>query len=137
MGRSRKSPLLKKRREFLLLCMAFPGLLKALSIIESRFPSYRYVMEEFDIDPSYIRDPWFVEFITKNEERYRRFYENSTKRGKAYIPLFKDLLSSGGLSHLFIYLSIINILVFLGSNWNEIPMESRVFWRSPEMNFNP
>jgi membrane-bound lytic murein transglycosylase D len=47
-----------------------------------------------------------VEFITKNEARYRRFYENSTKRGKAYIPLFKDLLNSGGLSHLFIYLSM-------------------------------
>ena len=94
------------RRSFLLWTAALPALVHALSIIEAKFPSYSYVMREFDIDPSYIRDPSFVEFITKNEERYRRFYENSTKRGKAYIPLFKDLLNSGGLSHLFIYLSM-------------------------------
>ncbi|WP_292658339.1 lytic transglycosylase domain-containing protein [Nitratifractor sp.] len=63
-------------------------------------------MQEFDIDPGYIRDPWFQGFVTKNEAKYRRFYENSLHRGKAYIPLFKDLLSSGGLSHLFIYMSM-------------------------------
>ena len=94
------------RRSFLLLAAGFPLLLEALSILEAKFPSYRYVMEEFDIPPSYIHDPTFSEFILKNEGRYRRFYENSTRRGKAYIPLFKDLLSSGGLSHLFIYLSM-------------------------------
>ncbi len=63
-------------------------------------------MQEFDIAPTYIRDPWFQDFVVKNEAKYRRFYENSTRRGKAYIPLFKDLLSSGGLSHLFIYMSM-------------------------------
>jgi len=63
-------------------------------------------MREFDIAPTYIRDPWFQDFVIKNEAKYRRFYENSTRRGKAYIPLFKDLLSSGGLSHLFIYMSM-------------------------------
>ena len=94
------------RRSFLLACVLLPGGLGALSILESKFPSYRYVMREFDIDPSYINDPWFREFIFRNEERYRRFYENSLKRGKEYIPLFKDLLSSGGLSHLFVYLSM-------------------------------
>jgi len=77
----------------------------ALSVSE-RFPSYSYVMEEFDIDPSYVRDPRFVQFVEQNEERYRRFYENSTRRGKEYIPLFKNLLNAGGLSHLFVYLSM-------------------------------
>jgi membrane-bound lytic murein transglycosylase D len=95
-----------ERRHFLLLLAALPGVLSALSILETKYPSYRYVMKEFDIDPSYIRDPWFSDFILRNEERYRRFYENSLKRGKEYIPLFKDLLSSGGLSHLFVYLSM-------------------------------
>ena len=94
------------RREFLLAALALPGVLRALSRLEVKFPSYRYVMEEFDIDSSYIRDPWFSEFILRNETRYRRFYENSTQRGKAYIPLFRDLLNSGGLSHLFVYLSM-------------------------------
>ena len=37
------------RRSFLLLAAGFPLLLEALSILEAKFPSYRYVMEEFDI----------------------------------------------------------------------------------------
>ena len=86
--------------------IALPGWLSALSVLESKFPSYSYVFKEFDIDPGYIRNPSFVNFILKNESRYRRFYENSTKRGKAYIPLFKDILSAGGLSHLFVYMSM-------------------------------
>ena len=94
------------RRAFLAGALCAPLWLCALSILETKYPSYRYVMEEFDIDPSYIRDPWFSRFIFENEDRYRRFYENSLKRGKEYIPLFKDLLSSGGLSHLFVYLSM-------------------------------
>jgi len=83
-----------------------PAKQRPRSILEERFPSYRYVMETFDIDPSYIRDPWFVEFITRNEGKYRRFYEHSLRRGERYIPLFKDMLGSKGLSHLFVYLSM-------------------------------
>jgi len=74
--------------------------------IAQRFPSSSYVLKQFDIDPSYVHSPDFVEFVSKNEAKYRRFYENSTKRGKEYIPLFKNLLSNGGLSHLFIYMSM-------------------------------
>ncbi len=74
--------------------------------LKQKFPNYRYVLEQFDIDPSYIDDPYFVDFVLKNEAKYRRFYTSSTKRGKDLIPLFKSLLTSGGLSHLFIYLSM-------------------------------
>lgn len=105
-GGDRKSRVSAGRRSFLLAAALSPVWLRALSILETKFPSYAYVMGEFDIDPSYINDPWFSEFILKNEARYRRFYENSLQRGKEYIPLFKDLLNSGGLSHLFVYLSM-------------------------------
>ncbi|WP_457607630.1 transglycosylase SLT domain-containing protein [Nitratifractor sp.] len=85
--------------------LLLPGVLAALSI-DRKFPSYSYVLKEFDIPLSYIRDPYFVSFIEKYEEKYRRFYRNSTKRGKAYIPLFREMLGSGGLSHLFLYMSM-------------------------------
>ena len=96
----------KRRRLFLFGLLALPVFLRALSILELKYPSATYVLKQFDIDPSYIRHPSFVDFILKNEARYRRFYENSSRRGKAYIPLFKELLSSGGLSHLFVYMSM-------------------------------
>ncbi|WP_456458061.1 transglycosylase SLT domain-containing protein [Nitratifractor sp.] len=94
------------RRLFLLGLILLPVSMKALSILEVKYPSASYVLKEFDIDPTYIRNPSFVDFILRNETRYRRFYENSAKRGKTYIPLFKELLSSGGLSHLFVYMSM-------------------------------
>jgi membrane-bound lytic murein transglycosylase D len=74
--------------------------------LREKFPSYAYVLREFDVDPSYIDNPDFRNFILKNESRYRRFYTNSLKRGKDLIPLFKNLLTTGGLSHLFIYMSM-------------------------------
>ncbi len=94
------------RRLFLLGLVLLPVSMQALSILEAKYPSASYVLKQFDIDPAYIRNPSFVDFILRNETRYRRFYENSAKRGKAYIPLFKEMLSSGGLSHLFVYMSM-------------------------------
>jgi membrane-bound lytic murein transglycosylase D len=83
---------------------------EALSIsqlsLTEKFPSYEYVLREFDIDKHYIENVEFVDFVLTNEEKYRRFYENSARRGKKYIPLFKDLLVSDGLSHLFVYMSM-------------------------------
>ena len=94
------------RRHFLATILLLPFTLRALSLMESKFPSSAYVLKSFDIDPRYVNSSDFVDFVLKNESKYRRFYENSTKRGKAYIPLFKELLSSGGLSHLFVYMSM-------------------------------
>ena len=96
----------RSRRLFLLGSVLLPASITALSILEAKYPSASYVLKQFDIDPAYLRNPSFVDFILRNEIRYRRFYENSVKRGKTYIPLFKELLSSGGLSHLFIYMSM-------------------------------
>ncbi|NPA76001.1 MAG: transglycosylase SLT domain-containing protein [Euryarchaeota archaeon] len=76
------------------------------SYLAQKYPSYRYVMRQFDVNASYIDNPQFVEFVRKNEAKYRRFYTNSLKRGKDYIPTFTELLLSNGLSHLFIYLSM-------------------------------
>jgi len=81
------------------------GMLHASRLAE-RYPSYRYVMQQLDIDPRYIDDPQFVEFVGRYEAKYRRFYTNSLKRGKEYIPTFTELLLSNGLSHLFVYLSM-------------------------------
>jgi membrane-bound lytic murein transglycosylase D len=74
--------------------------------LRKRFPNYQYVLEQLDINPNYINDPYFRNFIIKNEARYRRFYTNSLKRGRDLVPIFKNLLTSGGLSHLFIYMSM-------------------------------
>ena len=74
--------------------------------LAKKYPSYRFVMQKLDVNESYIHDPQFVEFVTKNEAKYRRFYTRSVERGAKLIPTFTELLLSHGLSHLFVYLSM-------------------------------
>jgi membrane-bound lytic murein transglycosylase D len=74
--------------------------------LAQKYPSYKYVMEKLDVDPSYIDDSQFVSFVNKHEGKYRRFYTNSIQRGKKYIPAFTEMLLSSGISHLFVYLSM-------------------------------
>lgn len=74
--------------------------------IPKKYPSYSYVLKEFDIDETYVFEPQFENFVAKNEKRFKRFYKNSVKRGKDYMPMFTDLLVKDGLSQLFVYLSM-------------------------------
>ena len=74
--------------------------------IPQKYPNYKYVLEEFDIPKTYISEPQFEAFVTKNEDRFKRFYQNSVKRGAEYMPMFTDLLLKDGLSQLFVYLSM-------------------------------
>jgi len=78
----------------------------AMSDLSRSYPSSGLVLKEFDIDRRYIQNQDFLKFVENNEKKYRQFYENSLKRGKEYIPLFRDLLHSQGLSQLFVYLSM-------------------------------
>jgi len=93
------------RRTFILALPLLPALLYPTALQKS-YPNFETVFKEFDIQASYIENPDFMKFVTLNEEKYRRFYKNSLKRGAAYIPMFKQLLISQGLSDLFIYMSM-------------------------------
>jgi len=96
---------MKRTWGWLLALYLWTGVLGA-SPLAKAYPSYRYVMEQFDVNASYIDNPQFVDFVQKNEAKYRRFYTHSIQRGKDYIPTFTELLLSNGLSHLFVYLSM-------------------------------
>jgi len=85
----------------------FLGVVSLFAIdIPRKYPSYAYVLHEFDIDETYVFDPKFEDFVSKNETKFKRFYNNSVRRGREYMPMFKDLLAKDGLSHLFVYLSM-------------------------------
>ncbi|HHD78598.1 MAG TPA: LysM peptidoglycan-binding domain-containing protein [Epsilonproteobacteria bacterium] len=75
--------------------------------ISKTYPSYRYVLNEFDIDKSYIYNDEFVYFALNNEKNLKRFYKRSLQRGKKLLPMMKGLLMHKGVSDVFIYLSMI------------------------------
>jgi len=78
----------------------------ALSLSQ-KYPSYKYVFHEFNVDDSYIDDAEFVYFVSKYESKMKRFYKRSLKRGKVILPTMQGLLVNDGVSDLFIYLSMV------------------------------
>jgi membrane-bound lytic murein transglycosylase D len=75
--------------------------------IIDKYPSYKYVFNEFDIEKEYIYESDFNDFFHKNEKGLRLFYKRSLKRGRDILPTMKDLLVTEGVSDLFIYLSMV------------------------------
>jgi membrane-bound lytic murein transglycosylase D len=72
-----------------------------------KYPSYAYVLSEFDIETGYIFDYDFEKFVQKYEKRLTRFYEASLKRGDFIIPTIKRGLIDNNMSDLLVYLSTI------------------------------
>jgi len=97
---------MKNYIKFIFLFVYFSSTLYAYNI-EKKYPSYRYVFNEFDIDKSYINDAGFSSFVLKNEKKLKKFYIRSLQRGKKILPTMKGLLVGEGVSDLFIYLSMI------------------------------
>lgn len=92
------------KRVFVILVL-FSMFVEAMNI-PKKYPSYSYVLKEFDIPETYAFEPQFEEFVSANETKFKRFYKNSVVRGREYMPMFTDLLVKDGLSQLFVYLSM-------------------------------
>ncbi|PTB87993.1 lytic transglycosylase [cyanobacterium G8-9] len=75
--------------------------------LESKYPSYSYVFNEFDVDESYLYDASFISFVSKNEHSLKAFYQRSLERGEEILPMMQGQLLNDGVSDLFIYLSMI------------------------------
>lgn len=75
--------------------------------IAKSYPSYPYVLNEFDIDKEYIHNDEFITFVQHNEKKLIQFYKRSLQRGKEILPLMKNILIGEGVSDVFIYLSMI------------------------------
>ena len=77
------------------------------SNIRSDFPSYNYILTEFDIDESFIDNPEFQKFVQKNQYKFRKRYMNAVKRGGLIIPTLREMMYERDISPLFIYLSMV------------------------------
>ena len=75
--------------------------------LEEKYPSYRYVFSEFDVDESYLYDDTFASFVAQHEKNLKSFYRRSLDRGQEILPTMKGLLVEDGVSDLFIYLSMV------------------------------
>lgn len=95
-----------KLSKYFLLIVGLNATIYAMNL-EDKYPSYRYVFNEFSVDKSYIHNEAFRAFSKKNELFLYRFYTRSLKQGKSVLPIMRGLLVGEGISDLFIYLSMI------------------------------
>ncbi len=77
------------------------------SNIRSDFPSYNYILTEFDIEESFIDNPEFQHFVQKNQHNFRKRYMNAVKRGGLIVPTLRKMMYERDISPLFIYLSMV------------------------------
>ena len=79
----------------------------AYSDIRSEFPSYSYVLTEFDINENFIDNPEFKYFIQRHKQEYRKRFSRAVRRGALLIPTIKEMLYERDVSPLFVYISMI------------------------------
>jgi len=77
------------------------------SNIKSEFPSYNYILTEFDIEESFIDNPEFKYFVQKNKHSYRKRYINAINRGGLIVPTLREMMYTRDISPLFLYLSMV------------------------------
>jgi len=77
------------------------------SNIRSDFPSYSYILTEFDIEESFIDNPEFQRFVQKNQYDFRKRYMNAVNRGGLIVPTIREMMYERDISPLFLYLSMV------------------------------
>lgn len=92
-------------RWLLFLFLSLMPLLSESTI--EKFPDYRSLFLEFDVEPSFIYNPHFEAFVQRHERGLRAFYARSLKRGHFVMPMIQSRLLKEGLSDLLVYQSMI------------------------------
>ena len=79
----------------------------AHSDIRSEFPSYSYVLTEFDLNENFIDNPEFKSFVQKHKRAYKKRFIKAVKRGGLLIPTIKEMMYQQDISPVFLYISMI------------------------------
>lgn len=93
--------------KILILSIIISSFSYAYSDLRSEFPSYSYVLTEFDVDESFIDNPEFKQFVHENKREYRKRYVKAVERGGLIIPMIKQMMYQHDISPLFLYVSMV------------------------------
>jgi membrane-bound lytic murein transglycosylase D len=93
--------------KLLILAVIVSSFSFSYSDLRSEFPSYSYVLTEFDVDESFIDNPEFKKFVHENKKEYRKRYIKAVKRGDLIIPTIKEMMYQHDISPLFLYVSMV------------------------------
>ncbi|UFH60509.1 lytic transglycosylase domain-containing protein [Sulfurovum mangrovi] len=75
--------------------------------VPQKYPSYAYVLSEFDIDESYAYNREFENYIEEHGTQFSALYRRSLQRGEFLLPMVQKQLIEAELSDLLAYLPMI------------------------------
>jgi len=75
--------------------------------IRSEFPSYSYVLTEFNVDESFIDNPEFKQFVHQHKQSYRKRFIEAVERGGLIIPSIKEMMYQQDISPVFLYIAMV------------------------------
>ncbi|MDM5270623.1 transglycosylase SLT domain-containing protein [Sulfurovum sp. zt1-1] len=96
-----------KRAVLFLVYFLFATLSLYAATIPDKYPSYAYVLSEFDIDEFYAYDRDFESYVQDHDTQFRQLYTQSVKRGEFLIPMVQRQLVEAEMSDLLAYLPMI------------------------------
>jgi len=79
----------------------------AYSDIRSEFPSYSYVLTEFNVEESFIDNPEFQQFVNQHKRSYRKHFIEAIERGGLIIPTIKEMMYQQDISPVFLYIAMV------------------------------
>ena len=79
----------------------------AFSNLRDEFPSYSYILTEFNVDENFIDDPEFKQFIHKHKREYRKRFIKAVKQGELVIPMMKNIIYERDISPIFLYIAMV------------------------------
>lgn len=65
------------------------------------------VLKELDIDPQYMRDPYFLSMITSSADKTRKNFVITSKEGYKYVAMLKELINESNMPKSFLYLAMV------------------------------
>jgi len=79
----------------------------AFSNLRDEFPSYSYILTEFNVNENFIDDPEFKLFVNKHKREYRKRFIKAVKQGELIIPMMKNIIYERDISPIFLYIAMV------------------------------
>jgi membrane-bound lytic murein transglycosylase D len=75
--------------------------------LRQEFPSYSYVLTEFNVPEYYIDNPEFKAFVNEHKRDYKKRFIKAVERGSLIVPMMKEMMYERDISPIFIYISMV------------------------------
>ena len=75
--------------------------------LRQEFPSYSYVLTEFNVNENYIDNFEFQNFVNEHKHDYKKRFIHAVQRGSLIIPLMKEIMYKRDISPVFLYISMV------------------------------